>query len=193
MKEIVASIAKWLFFDSIIGILVIAAAVYFVATGIKRFIDNFPNPGVLAALVFIAGIFTLPSIPRYQFEKEALSQTDGKEWIRIINKTNLGSLIEPLTWFRAPVGSIFMVMPNDPIEENRYREVLLRYKEEPRIWMADPNCQERTIMRAEPDSKGIFRYISAKPEPMTEQEINIYCEHDWSKETEALRVEALKE
>jgi len=119
MKEIVASIAKWLFFDSIIGILVIAAAVYFVATGIKRFIDNFPNPGVLAALVFIAGIFTLPSIPRYQFEKEALSQTDGKEWIRIINKTNLGSLIEPLTWFRAPVGSILMVMKNDPIEENR--------------------------------------------------------------------------
>jgi len=193
MMEIVTSIAKWLVFDSIIGILIVAAAVYFVAAGIKRFVTKFPNPGVLAALVFFAGIFTVPSVPRYQFEKEALSQIEGKEWIGVINKTNWGSLMEPLTWFRAPVGSIFMVMPNSPIEEDRYREILLRYKKEPRIRISDTDCQERTIMYSEPDNEGVYRHTSEKAQPMTKQEINIYCEHDWSKEKEALRAEALKE
>lgn len=155
--EIITSIEKWLFVESIYGIVVIAAAVYFIALGIKKIIPKSPNPGVLAAIAFVIALFTLPSLPRYQFESEALSQIEGKEWIRIINKTKWGSLTEPLTWFHAPVGSIFMVMPNSPIEGG-YREVLLRYEEKPRITMSDPDCSEKTIHYSEPNSEGVFRY-----------------------------------
>jgi hypothetical protein len=190
--EILTSIAKWLFLESIYGIAVIAAAVYFVALGINKIIPKSPNPGILAGLAFLIALFTLPSLPRYQFEKESLSQIEGKEWLRIINETQWGSVTEPLTWFNAPIGSIFMVMPNSPIEGG-FREVLLRYEEEPRITMSDPDCSDKAILYSEPDSEGVFRYTSRTPQPMNEQEIAIYCEYDWSNEKEALRAEALKQ
>ncbi len=190
--EILTSIVKWLFLDSIYGIAVIAAFVYFVAFGINKIITKGPNPGVLAGLAFLIALFTLPSLPRYQFETESLSQIEGKEWIRVINKTQWGSLTEPLTWFNAPIDSIFMVMPNSPIEGG-FREVLIRYEEEPRITMSDPDCSDKTIHYSEPDSEGVFRYTSRTSQAMNEQEIAIYCEYDWSKENEVRRAEALKQ
>jgi hypothetical protein len=38
--EIITSLAKWLFLESIYGIAVIAAAVYFLAVGIKKIIPQ---------------------------------------------------------------------------------------------------------------------------------------------------------
>lgn len=190
--EIITSIAKWLFLESILGIAVITAAVYFLGMGIKKVFPKAPNPGTLAGLTFVFTIFTVPSLPRYQFESDSLAQIEGKEWIRVISKTNWASLTEPLTWFRAPVGSIFMVMPNSPIEGG-FREVLLRYEEEPRISMSEPDCTEKTILYSEPDGEGVFRYTSRTAHPMSEQEFTIYCDYDWSKEKEASRAEALKQ
>jgi len=190
--EIITSITKRLFLGSIYGIAVIAAAAYFIAFGIRKIFPKSPNPGVLAAFAFFIALLTLPSLPRYQFEHKSLAQIEGKKWIRVINKTNWGSFTEPLTWFRAPVGSIFMVMPNSPIEGG-YREVFLRYKEEPRIRISEPDCSEKTILYSEPDSEGVFRYTSRSAQPMDEQEYSIYCEYNWSKEEEAFRAEALKQ
>ena len=190
--ETIISIARWLFIDSIYGIAIIAAAVYFVAAGIRKIIPKFPNPYAIAAIAFLVALFTVPSIPRYEFEKEALSQIEGKEWIRVINKTNWGSITEPLTWFHAPVGSIFIIIPNSPIEGG-YREVLMRYEEKPRIRMSDPDCTDRTIWYSEPDSEGVFRYTTPKAQSMNEQEVSIYCEYDWTEEKEALRTEMLKQ
>ena len=85
-----------------------------------------------------------------------------------------------------------MVMPNSPIEGG-FREILLRYEEDPRITMSDPDCSDKKIFYSEPDSEGVFRYTSKIPQVMNEQEIAIYCDYDWSKEKEALRAEALKQ
>ncbi len=112
---------------------------------------------MIAVPIFLICLFTLPSIPRYQFEREALSKIEGKDWIRVIDKTKWGSLTEPLTFIKAPVGSIFIVMPNSPIEGG-FREVLMRYKEKPRVRMSDPDCTDHTILYSEPDSNGVFRY-----------------------------------
>jgi len=188
--ETTTSIAKWLFLDSIYGIAIIAAVVYLLAIAFKKIIPRFPKPAAIAALAFIVALFTLPSIPRFEFEKESLSKIEGKEWIRVINKTNWGSITEPLTWFYAPVGSIFIVMPNSPIEGG-FREVLMRYEEEPRITMSEPDCTNHTILYSEPDREGAFRRTSAKTQAMNEQEVSIYCEYDWSKEKEALRAKML--
>jgi len=157
--ETITSIAKWLFFDSMYGIAAITAVIYPLAMAIRKVIPAMPNPAVIAVPTFLVALFTLPRIPRYQFESESLSQIEGKAWIRVINKRKWGSLTEPLTWFYAPVGSIFVVMPNSPIEGG-YREVLMRYEEELRVTMSDPDCTDHTIMYSEPDSEGVFRHTS---------------------------------
>jgi len=187
----ITSVARWFFIDSIFGAALIAAGLYFVAAGIKKLAPKFPNPFAISAIFFFVSIFTLPSIPRYEFEKEALSQIEGKGWIRVINKTKWGDITEPLTWFHAPVGSVFTVMPESPLEDS-YREILLRYKEEPRIRLSEPDCQEKTIRYSEPDSEGVFRYKSLERQTMNEQEMAIYCESNWTKEKEALRAEMLR-
>ncbi|MFQ5674189.1 MAG: hypothetical protein ACE5G9_13990 [Nitrospinales bacterium] len=131
-------------------------------------------------------------MPRYQFEKESLSKIEEKEWIRVINKTNWGSITEPLTWFYAPVGSIFIVMPNGPVEGG-FREILMRYGEDSRVTMSEADGTNHTILYSEPDHEGVFGYTSEKAQAMNEQEISIYCEYDWSKEKEALRAEMLRQ
>lgn len=183
--EIVISIAKWLFLNSIYGVFVVGFAAYAIALGLRKVTPKAPSPAIIAGVVGVLALFTLPSIPRYQFAREALSQVEGKKWIHIVNETKWGDLTEPLTWFNAPVGSIFAVMPNGPIEGG-FREILLRYEEQPRVTMTEPDCTDHTILRAEAAKDGVFRYTTATPDKMTSQDVSIYCDHDWRSEKDAL-------
>jgi hypothetical protein len=121
-----------------------------------------------------------------------MSKIEGKDWIRVVDKTKWGSLTEPLTWIRTPVGSVTMIMPNSPIEGG-YREVIMRYKEQPIISMVEPDCNDLNIWYAQPDKKGVFRYMTNTANKMNDNERQWYCEYDWSKEKEALRREALRQ
>ena len=110
--EILSSIINWLFIETIYGIVLICGVVYFLVKGIKKLIPAFPSPEILASLAFFIGIFTLPSIPRYQFEKEAFLQIEaGKDWVMVVNKTKLSSIIEPL----GPERSWKMAKPKDVV------------------------------------------------------------------------------
>lgn len=186
--EIITSIVNWIFSGSIYGVAIIAGAVYLLGLAFKRVIPKVPDPAIFGGLAFVIALLTLPSIPRYQFERQALSLIQGKGWIRVMNKTTWGSMTEPLTWFNAPIGSMYIVMPNNPIEGG-FREVLMRYEEEPQVAMIDPDCADMTIMRSRPDTEGVFRYTSKSPEDMTEKEISLYCEYNWAEEKTALREE----
>ncbi len=121
--ETVAPIVKWLFVESVYGSGVVAAAAFFLGVGIRKVIPKSPNPAVLAGLVFVTAISTLPSLSRYQFESDSLARIEMDGWVRGIYTTKSGALTEPLTWFRTPIGSTFMVMPNDPIKGG-FSEVL---------------------------------------------------------------------
>ena len=88
------------------------------------------------------------------------------------------------------LGFFFMITPNPP-PDSGYRELLMQYDEDPLMYIAEPYCENKTIQRATPYN-GAFRYTSSKPETMTEQDIAIYCTHDWSEEKEAIRQAALK-
>jgi hypothetical protein len=110
----------------------------------------------------------------------------------VVNKTKWGSLTEPLTWIKTPVGSVTIIMPNSPIEGG-YREVVMRYKEEPIISMVEPDCNDLKILYAQADEKGVFRYMTNTANKMNDNERQWYCEYDWSKEKEALRREALRQ
>jgi hypothetical protein len=189
--ETLGSVAKWLFFDSIYGIVLIAVLTYGIFWAIKRAVPKTPNPAIFAVVVSLLGLFTLPSVPRYQFEREVASQIEGKAWIRVVNQTRWGTLTEPLTLVATPVGSFTLVMPNNPITGG-FREVLMRYGEETMVSMVEPECEDYTVLYARPDPEGVFRYTTMAAQKMTKLERETYCQHDWTREREALRAEMLR-
>lgn len=190
--ELLASVLSWVFVKTIYGVVGIAAAVYVVLIVLKKAFPRLPEPAFIAVPVFLIGLFTVPSLPRYQFERDVMAKIEGKDWVRVVNKTHWGSLTEPLTWLRTPVGSVTIIMPNSPIEGG-FRQVTMRYEEETRVSMVYPDCSTLTILYSRPDKEGVFRYTSNAPAKMSDEEQRWYCQYDWSKEREALRKEALRQ
>jgi hypothetical protein len=190
--DFISAITSWLAFHSIYGILAAAAAAYCLAYGLKRLVPSCPDPFIPAAQVFVVALCTVPSIPRYLFERKTLADIERKHWIRIVNTTRVGDLTEPLTWYWTPIGSFFLVMPDDPIQGG-FRELLLQFDEDSQVRIVDPDCADKTIMVSAPDNDGVIRYISKEPQQMTGQELSMYCEYDWSIEIEALRAGFLKD
>lgn len=177
---------------TIYGVVGVAAVVYVALRALRKPFPRLPEPAFIAVPVFLIGLFTVPSLPRYQFERDTLAKIEGKGWIRVVNRTNWGSLTEPLTWFRAPLGSITIVMPNSPIEGG-FRQVTMRYEEAPAVAIVEPDCTTSTILYSRPDQAGVFRYATAAPVKMRDEEKKWYCQYDWSMEKEALRSEALRQ
>ncbi len=189
--ELLGSILNWLFVHTIYGIAGIAVVTYLLLSGLKKVVPRLPEPAYFGAAVFVVGLITLPSLPRYQFEDRVVSEIEGKTWMRVVNRTKWGSLTEPLTWVRAPIGSLTIVMPNSPIEGG-FREAIVRYEEEEIVSMVDPDCMDFTILYSRPDRRGVFRYTTRSAVKMNDDQKKWYCEYDWSRERQAVLQEALK-
>lgn len=191
----ITSAMKWLIFDTVYGIAAVAAIAYVVLKVAQKMIPKLPEPAYLVVPIFIIGLFTIPSIPRYQFEDDVLSLIEEKQWMRVVTTTKRGSLTEPLTWFRAPIESFTIIMPGSysPVVVGEYREVIMRFHEKQIVSIVEPFCDDHTIIYAQPDSEGIFRLTTKEAKKMNEQEKQWYCEYDWSKENEALRKERLSQ
>ena len=185
------SILKWVFFETIIGFVVVGAIAYGIFWAIKRVFPKAPNPAIMAGPFLLLAILTVPSIPRYLFEQDVFDMTKGRPWIRITNQTKSGELVAPLTLIKMPITSVTMVMPNDP-PVGGFRKIVMRYDEEPMVLFADPDCEDSTVWYSQPDDEGTVRYSTGKPQDMTEQERETYCDHDWAPEREALRTEILR-
>jgi len=190
--EMLTSALNWLFIKTIYGIAGIAVVIYVIMSALKKTIPKLPDPVFIAIPVFLIGLFTVPSIPRYRFEDDVMSKIEGKDWIRVVNKRKIGPLTEPLTLIKTPVGSVTIIIPNSPVEGG-YREVVMRYKEEPIVSMVEPYCNDFTIIYAQPSKGGVFRYLTKYPNKMNDEERKWYCDYDWSKEKEALRRETLRQ
>src|SRR5215831_4116117 len=50
----------------------VAVLVYLLFRNLRKTFPRFPRPALIAGLVFLVGVGTLPSIPRYQFHSEML-------------------------------------------------------------------------------------------------------------------------
>lgn len=189
--DVIARMIKWIFTGSIYGAAALAVVAFLIAATLQRVFKSSPSPPAFAAITFFVAILLLPSWPRYQFENESTAQLYDKPYVRVINTTKWGAFTEPLTWVNAPIGSFYAVMPNPP-KQGGFREIFLRYEEEPLHVMVEPNCAASTVLRAEPSADGYFHYTSSKPTPMTSDDQEIFCDYDWSKEMEALRAEYFK-
>ena len=185
-------IVEWFLTQTIYGIIILILPIYGGAYLFKIFFPRFPSPFAVAAGCFILLIATVPSYPRYKFEKQVLSIMEESPHIKIIAKANYGDFTEPLTWFRAPLGFVHLVAPNHPIHVGGFRRVLMRYDEETEVTIEDPDCENLTIMVAAPDSKGVFRDTTNKRSPMSNEDKKLFCDTDWSSEHEKLRDLMLK-
>lgn len=183
--KMIASILEWLFFETIYGIGLIGVVVYAIFWGVRCVVPKAPNPAFIAAPVALIGLLIIPSIPRYLFEEKAFVQIDTSPWARLVDQAKWGDITEPLTLIKTPVGFVKMVMPNGPTIGG-FKEVVLRYGEDPIISIIDPDCADFTYSMSQPDAQGNFRVVTTEHEAMTDQQREVYCEYDWTKERQAL-------
>ena len=176
------NILEWFLTQSTAGIIILILPIYGGAYLLKNFFPRFPSPLTVAGVCFILLIFTVPSYPRYKFEKQALSIMEENPHIKIIAKAYYGAFTEPLTWFRTPFGFVHLVAPNHWIDRGGFRRVLMRYDEETEVTIEDPDCETLTIMVSAPDSKGVFRHTTNKRSPMSKEDKKLFCDTDWSSE-----------
>jgi len=182
------SLLNWLFFHTIYGMLGVAILVYLLIRDLRKTFPRFPGPALLAGLVFLVGVGTLPSIPRYQFHNEMLKlmlRTEGSSG-RVASTSRWRSMTEPLTWVNPPIGAVTVIWPQMwPRFENRFFESTRRYGEQWAESVVDADCVQSTIRYTRPDESGILRPVTPSPVKMVAREKDWYCEHDWSREKEA--------
>lgn len=186
------ALLSWAFFHTIYGIIGLTALVYVLLRELRKRLPKLPEPMYIAGPVFLIGLVVLPSIPRYKFERDALANIEGKDWMRVVSQARVGDVLEPLTWVKTPVGSITVVMPEPPVE-GAFRQITLAYEQEPIISTVGVDCADSTIYYARPDKAGVFRYTTPYPVKMNPQQRAWYCEHDWAREKEAFRTEYLRQ
>ena len=179
------SLLNWLFCHTIYGMLAVAVLVYLLFRDLRKTFPRFPRPALIAGLVFLVGVGTLPSIPRYQFHNEMLKvtlQTDDR--ISLVTSTERWrSMTEPLTWLNPPIGAVTVIYPIARSRfENRFFESTRRYGEQWAESAVDADCVQSTIRYTRP---GILYPVTPSPVKMTAREKYWYCEHDWSREKEA--------
>ena len=166
------------------------AAVYLIFFGLKKIFNRMPDPLMFVMLAFFIGIFTIPSIPRYLFENETLSQYRDAGEFKLVDKANWGALIEPITLIKTPIGFFHFVSPiSQPIlgydkdrARNEFRSHIYRYDEEPVYQIIDADCSDNTISISEPVD-GDFRYI-IWDEEMVDHQKRTYCETDYEAQVE---------
>jgi hypothetical protein len=194
------SLLGWLFFHTIYGMLVVAILVYLLVRDLRKTFPRFPAPALVAGLVFLVGVGTLPSIPRYQFHNEMLKMMlpveDSSHWLASTSRWR--SMAEPLTWVNPPIGAVTVISPQTSHlggdgqwirlvpSENRFYEWTTRYGEEPAESLVEADCIQSTIRYTRLDESGALRPVTPSPVKMVAREKDWYCEHDWSREREAL-------
>jgi hypothetical protein len=198
------SLLNWLFFHTVYGMLGVATLVYLLLRDLKKTFPRFPEPALVAGLVFLVGVGTLPSIPRYQFQNEMLKlmlRIEGSG--RVASTSSWRSMTEPLTWVNPPIGAVTLVWPQTahfvgdgqriglaPFE-NRFYEWTMRYGEKPAESLVDADCVQSTIRYTQPDESGILHPVTPSPVKMVAREEDLYCEHNWSWEKWSWEKEAL--
>jgi hypothetical protein len=202
------SLLSWLFFHTIYGMLGVAILVYLLFRDLRKTFPRFPKPTLVAGLVFLVGVGTLPSIPRYQFQNEMLKmmlrmEDRGLGWrqpfvgARVASTSRWRSMTEPLTWVNPPIGAVTLIWPQShPVRDgqriswvpfkNHFHEWTWRYGEDPAESVVDADCVQSTIRYTRPDESGILRPVTSSPVKMVAREKDWYCAHDWSREKEAL-------
>ena len=190
------SLLNWLFFHTIYGMLGVAILVYLLFRDLRKTFPRFPEPALVAGLVFLVGAGTLPSIPRYQFHNEMVKLTarsDDRDRVsRVASTSRWRSMTEPLTWVNPPIDAVTLVSPQTFHQrtgvapfENWFHESTILYGEKWADSLVYADCVQSTIRYVRADESGFLRPVTASPVKMGARERDLYCEHDWAREKKA--------
>jgi hypothetical protein len=177
---------------SVYGIALLLAPLFIVAYGASRLMGNSKAPFVVAAVIAVPGALLLPLLPRLAFERNAQQQVQRIPGIKLVDATRWADVTEPMTWFYAPFGHFRFARPESPIEDitgpNRtFRELVLRYGDEPAVYIVSVFCNDRTFMLSAPDEEGTFRTLNKDWQSLDTKDAVTFCETDWSAEQQAMR------
>src|SRR5262245_12259326 len=161
--NVTVSLLNWLFLHTIYGMLGVAILLYLLSRDLRKTFPRFPEPALVAGLVFLVGVGTLPSIPRFQFHNEMLTlMQDGAG---VASTSRWRSMTEPLTWVNPPIGAVTFTSVGDGQRiglapfENRFYEWTLRYAEKPAEALVYADCVQSTIRYTRPDESGILQPV----------------------------------
>jgi hypothetical protein len=174
------SLLNWLFFHTIYGMLGVALLVYLLFRDLRKTFPRFPEPALVAGLVFLVGAGTLPSIPRYQFHNEMLKLIENGS--RVASTSRWRSMTEPLTWVNPPIDAVTFVSQTFHFVRDGQRigvESTKRYGEGWADLLMYADCVQSTIRYTRPDEFGILRPVP--PVKMGARERDLICEHDWAR------------
>jgi hypothetical protein len=143
---------EWFFTETIYGLIVLALPIYGLAYVFKKMVPRAPSPFAVAAVGFVLLLATVPSYPRFKFERDVLATLKGSPHAKVVATARYGDLLEPITWFYAPVGFVHAVSPNSQLNGGGFRRVIWRYNEERTITDEEPDCEDFTKLTAAPDS-----------------------------------------
>jgi len=181
---------------SIYGIALLAAPIYGIFWLLRRFCPRSPHPGIPTGIAVLLAFLTFPSLPRYSFEAKALENIEQAKHMKLVSTSNWGSLTEPLTLIKTPIGFFRLVGPaTGPGEiydrkqpRNMFISVILRYGEDKQlVERADADCSDRTVWYSAPDASGAFRYQTNKAKRMNDEDHKIFCETDFSEQWEFIQ------
>jgi hypothetical protein len=96
---------------SVYGIALLAAPIYGIFWLLRRFWPRSPHPGIPTVIAVLLAFLTIPSLPRYSFEAKALENIEQAKHMKLVSTSNWGSLTEPLTLIKTPIGSFRLVGP----------------------------------------------------------------------------------
>jgi|TARA_B100000315_G_C14453885_1_gene530450 hypothetical protein len=179
-------IINWIFFESILGTFIITGMFFGIASILKKLIPSLPDFTALGGVLFLILLFTMQTYPRYEFHKKALESIENlPPYAHIIDKTYTGDILEPITWFKSFIGSLYIVAPSyDSGFSGEFKSLLVRYddyKTIQQVSLHEVDCETKETSISQPDKEDAFRY-TVWAEKMTESEIELFCEKDWSEE-----------
>ena len=184
------ALIEWFFTETIFGIVALIAPVYLALKFLNKKWGKAPNADIIAVALFFLLILTVPSYPRFKFERDTRAFLSEQTHMRIINETKWGDLVEPITWFYTSVGSFQVVSPeplaHSPEGYKTFKEIFFRYEEEPTIYLHDVNCNEKLINTSEHKPDGTFGIIESSKE-LRDKDYETFCAYDWSKEIGAIQ------
>ena len=179
-------IINWIFFESIYGVFIITGIFFGITFILKKLIPNLPDLTAIGGLIFFVLLFTMQTYPRYKFHKKAIETIENlPPYAHVIDKKYVGHILEPLTWFTSFIGHLYIVAPSyDSGFSGEFKSLLVRYDEYKTIQQVsnhEVDCETKETSISQPDKEGVFRY-TVWSEKMTESEIELFCERNWSEE-----------
>lgn len=175
------AIVEWALTETMIGVGIITAIAYGVGALVGKVLRRPQTAIIVAAVAFVAALFTVPSYARYQFEKTGLGFPEQYPGFRLVKATRWGDLTEPLTFIWPPIGHFRYVAPNDP-PDGGFQEVVLRYEESPLVLVIQPVCDAKTMALYTPGDDGMLTQVGDDPVAMSGADFDLYCVSDWSSE-----------